>query len=63
VTAQWPVMHVVLHGVTQNQFMARHASNHVNVAYATSSEEADRAMKAKAAMFHELGLRVHLCGV
>jgi len=63
VTPQWPVMHVVLHGVTQNQFMGRHASNHVNVAYATTSEEADRAMNAKAVLFHELGLRVHLCGV
>jgi hypothetical protein len=63
VTQQWPVMHVVLHGVTQNQFMARHASNHVNVAYATTAEEADRAMHAKAAMFHELGIQVHLCGV
>jgi hypothetical protein len=63
VTQQWPVMHVVLHGVTQNQFMARHPSNHVNVAYATTAEEADRAMNAKAAMFHELGLRVHPCGV
>jgi hypothetical protein len=63
VTPQWPVMHVLLHGVTQNQFMARHPSNHVNVAYAPSVDEADRALAAKAAMFHEMGLEVHLCGV
>ena len=63
VTPQWPVMHVLLHGVDQNQFMARHPANHVNVAYATSAEEADRALAAKAAMFHEMGLDVHLCGV
>jgi L-fucose isomerase-like protein len=63
VTAQWPVMHVVLHGVDQNQFMARHPSNHVNVAYAPSAEEADRALAAKATMFHAMGLEVHLCGV
>ena len=63
VTPQWPVMHVVLHGVDQNQFMARHPSNHVNVAYADSSEEADRALAAKAAMFHAMGLEVSLCGV
>jgi len=63
VTPQWPVMHVVLHGVDQNQFMARHPSNHVNVAYAESAEEADRALAAKAAMFHALGLEVSLCGV
>jgi L-fucose isomerase-like protein len=63
VTPQWPVMHVVLHGVDQNQFMARHPSNHINVAYAPSAEEADRALAAKATMFHKMGLEVHLCGV
>ena len=63
VTPQWPIMHVLLHGVDQNQFMARHPSNHVNVAYAPTSEEADRALAAKATMFHEMGLQVHLCGV
>ena len=63
VTPEWPVMHVLLHGVDQNQFMARHPSNHVNVAYAPSAEEADRALAAKATMFHEMGLEVHLCGV
>jgi hypothetical protein len=63
VTPQWPIMHVVLHGINQNQFMARHPSNHVNVAYACSAEEADRALAAKATMFHEMGLEVHLCGV
>jgi hypothetical protein len=63
VTSQWPVMHTILHGVTQNQFMARHPSNHVNVAYAPTAEMADRALAAKAAMFCEMGLRVHLCGV
>jgi hypothetical protein len=63
VTPQWPVMHVVLHGVSQTQFMASHPSNHINVAYAPSAEEADRALAAKAAMFHEMGLQVYLCGV
>jgi len=63
VTPQWPVMHVVLHGVDQNQFMARHPSNHINVAYAPSAQEADRALAAKATMFHKMGLDVHLCGV
>ena len=63
VTMQWPVMHVVLHGVDQNQFMARHPANHINVAYAPTSEAADKALAVKAAMFHEMGLDVHLCGV
>jgi L-fucose isomerase-like protein len=63
VTPQWPIMHVVLHGVDQNQFMARHPSNHINVVYAESSEEADRAMAVKATVFHDMDLEVHLCGV
>ena len=63
VTPQWPVMHVTLHGVTQNQFMARHPANHINVVYAPSAEAADRALAAKAAMFQEMGLEVSLCGV
>jgi hypothetical protein len=63
VTPQWPVMHVVLHGVDQNQFMARHPSNHINVAYAPSAKEADRALAAKATMLHKMGLEVYLCGV
>jgi hypothetical protein len=63
VTPQWPIMHVVLHGVDQNQFMARHPSNHINVAYAPSTEVANRALSTKATMFHKMGLEVHLCGV
>jgi L-fucose isomerase-like protein len=62
-TPQWPIMHVVLHGVDQNQFMARHASNHITVTYAPTAAEADCALAAKATMFHEMGLEVHLCGV
>jgi len=61
-TPQWPIMHAVLHGVTRDQFMARHKANHVNVAYAPSAADADKALAAKAAMFHELGFQTHLCG-
>ena len=62
-TPQWPIMHTILHGVSQYQFMARHHANHVNVAYAPTTEIADRALAAKAAAFAELGVKVHLCGV
>ena len=61
-TPQWPIMHVVLHGVSQNQFMARHRANHVNVAYAPTPEMADKALATKAAMLAELGIAVHVCG-
>jgi len=62
-TSQWPIMHVLLEGVTRDQFMARHHANHVNVAYAPTAAIADQALAAKAAMFAELGVHVHLCGI
>jgi hypothetical protein len=62
-TRQWPILHAVLHGVSQNQMMARHRANHVNVAYAPNAETADKALAVKAAMLAEMGVAVHLCGV
>jgi hypothetical protein len=62
VTPQWPIMHTLLHGVTRDQFMARHRANHLNVAYAPTSQVADQALAAKAAMMAALGIHVHLCG-
>ncbi|NLX09926.1 MAG: fucose isomerase [Chloroflexi bacterium] len=59
---QWPIMHAVLHGITRDQFMARHKANHVQVVYAPSAAEADEALAVKAAMLHEMGVAVHLCG-
>ncbi len=61
-TYQWPIVNAVLHGVSQNQFMARHRANHVNVAYAPSADAADKALATKAAMLADLGITVHLCG-
>jgi len=61
-TPQWPIMSAVLHGVTRDQFMAQHKANHIQVAYAPSAAEAYKALAAKAAMFHELGVKVHICG-
>ena len=61
-TPQWPIMSAVLHGVSRDQLMARHKANHIQVAYAPSAEMADKALAAKAAMFSELGIVVHLCG-
>jgi hypothetical protein len=59
---EWPIAHVVLHGITRDQFMARHKANHVQIAYASDAAAADRALVAKAAVFHRLGVAVHLCG-
>ena len=61
-TPQWPIMHAVLKGVTRDQMMARHKSNHIQVAYAPDAEAAKRALYAKAAAMNELGLEVSFCG-
>lgn len=61
-TPQWPIMHAVLEGVSRDQMMARHRSNHIQVVYAGKARQAHRACRIKAAMLAELGLEVHLCG-
>jgi hypothetical protein len=61
-TYQWPIVHAIFHGVTRDQFMARHRANHVNIAYAPTAEMADKALATKAAMMAALGLTVHICG-
>jgi hypothetical protein len=61
-TSQWPIMHAVLYGVSRDQFMAKHKANHIQVAYANSAGEADKAMFAKASMAAALGMEVHICG-
>ena len=61
-TPQWPIMHAVTYGVSRDQMMARHKSNHIQVAYARSAGEADRALLAKAAMAEAMGMRVSICG-
>ncbi|MBA3428521.1 MAG: fucose isomerase [Actinobacteria bacterium] len=61
-TPEWPIMHAVLHGVGRDQMMAKHKSNHVQVAYAPDAVTADRALTAKSAFFDALGVPVNLCG-
>jgi hypothetical protein len=59
---EWPIMNAVLYGTTQAQMMSRHKSNHIQVAYAQNDDSASAALAAKAAMFHELGFEVSICG-
>jgi len=61
-TPQWPIMHAVTYGITRDQMMARHKSNHIQVAYAPDAAAANQALAAKAAMFREMGLEVAVCG-
>jgi len=59
---EWPIAHVVLHGVSRDQFMARHKANHAQLVYAPDAETADKALVAKAAMFAGMGIKVNLVG-
>jgi len=61
-TPQWPIMHAVLQGISRNQMMAQHKSNHIQVAYGPDRAGARIAMFTKAAVMQELGLRVQFCG-
>ncbi len=61
-TRQWPIMHAVLPGISRDQMMAKHQSNHIQVAYAPGRKEAVRAMAAKAGAMRELGMEVNVCG-
>lgn len=61
-TSQWPVMHAVTYGVSRDQLMAKHKSNHIQVVYAESAQEADKALLARAAMADALGIAVNVCG-
>lgn len=61
-TPQWPIMHAVLYGVSRDQLMARHKSNHIQVAYARDASAANHALAVKAAAFRELGIDVSICG-
>jgi hypothetical protein len=61
-TPEWPIMHAVTHGISRDQMMAKHKSNHLQVVYADDADAADRALQVKAAMARALDIEVHLCG-
>jgi hypothetical protein len=61
-TPQWPIMHAVTPGITRDQMMARHKSNHIQVAYAPDADGAKLALAAKAVAFRDMGLDVYICG-
>ncbi len=61
-TPQWPIMHAVTYGVSRDQMMARHKSNHIHVVYGSDAAGADSSAWAKAALARALGLEVNFCG-
>jgi len=61
-TYQWPIMNAIFHGVGRDKLMARHKANHCQVAYGNDAPSANKALQVKAAMFTEMGIKVHICG-
>jgi hypothetical protein len=61
-TYEWPVMHLVMKGITRDQFMARHKANHIQVVYAADRASAKRGLFAKAAAMNAMGIQVSFCG-
>jgi hypothetical protein len=61
-TIQWPMVSAIFDGISRDSFMARHRANHVNIAYAPDARTAANALAVKSAMFHSLGVKVHVCG-
>jgi len=61
-TPQWPIMHAVLKGISRDQMMAAHKSNHIQVVYAPDRASAKKGLFAKAAAMKGLGLEVSICG-
>ena len=55
-------MHAVLQGISRDQMMARHKSNHIQVVYAPDKAAAKKGLFGKAAAMAELGLDVSICG-
>ena len=62
-TSAWPIMHAVTYGVSRDEFMAKHKANHIQVVYANSTADADKALLARAAMAQALGISVNICGL
>jgi len=62
-TPVWPLMNGVLKGVSRDQMMARHKSNHIQVSFAHDETGAEAVLRAKSAAAAELGIRVHWCGL
>ena len=61
-TPEWPLVHLVTHGVDRDAMMARHKANHIQIAYASDAAAADHALACKAAALNAMGIAVHLSG-
>ncbi|MBV8780246.1 MAG: fucose isomerase, partial [Phycisphaerae bacterium] len=61
-TPQWPILNAVLYGVSRDQMLARQKAGQIQIAYANSAAEGDRAMLTKAQLAHVLGIHVAICG-
>lgn len=62
-TREWPIMHAVLNDISRDQMMGRHKSNHIQVVYSHSPDDARHALAVRAHLAHELGINVSVAGM
>ncbi len=60
-TDVWPIMNVTLDGVSRDELMAGHQSNHISVAYVTE-EHLQNVLRAFVCMALTQGIKVYLAG-
>ena len=53
---EWPIMHAIFDGVSRDQMMAKHKSNHIQVVYVDDKVDALQMLYAKALVFEQLGI-------
>lgn len=59
---EWPMMNAILPGISRDQMMGRHKSNHIHVVYTPDESSAHKSCRIKASALAELGVSVHFCG-
>lgn len=59
---EWPIMHAIFDGVSRDQMMAKHKSNHIQVVYVDDKVDALQMLYAKALVFEQLGIHTFICG-
>jgi hypothetical protein len=62
VSRNWPLDEAVMYGISRDELMAGHMSNHISVMYAPDAVSANVMMIGLAEMATNLGFEVNICG-
>lgn len=62
ISRNWPLNEAVMYGISRDELMAGHMSNHISVMYAPDAVSANILMISMAEMVSKLGFEVNICG-